>query len=107
LCKNTCPESVIKLQPQLNFTETSRAPILIKQEEPCHCIRCGKPFGTKSSIDRIAAKLSGNHWMFENKAIIDRIYMCGDCRVIAQSEATLDPYAGPERPLTKTTEDYK
>ena len=45
--------------------------------------------------------------MFENKAIIDRIYMCGDCRVIAQSEATLDPYAGPERPKTITTEDYK
>ena len=57
LCKNTCPENVIKLQPQLNFTETSRSPILIKQEEPCHCIRCNKPFGTKSSIDRIAAKL--------------------------------------------------
>jgi ferredoxin len=107
LCKNTCPENVIKLQPQLNFTETSRAPVLIKQEEPCLCIRCNKPFGTKSSIDRIAAKLSGNHWMFENKAIIDRIYMCGDCRVIAQSEATLDPYAGPERPKTITTEDYK
>ena len=107
LCKNTCPENVIKLQPQLNFTETSRSPVLIKQEEPCHCIRCNKPFGTKSSIDRIAAKLSNNHWMFENKAIIDRIYMCGDCRVIAQSEATLDPYAGPERPKTITTEDYK
>lgn len=107
LCKNTCPENVIKLHPQLNFTESARSPILVKQEEPCHCIRCNKPFGTKASIDRIAAKLAGSHWMFENKALIDRIYMCGDCRVIAQSEATLDPYAGPERPKTITTEDYK
>jgi DNA-directed RNA polymerase subunit RPC12/RpoP len=71
----------------LNFTETSRSPVLVKQEEPCHCIRCGKTFGTNASIDRI--------------------YMCGDCRVIVQSEATSDPHAGSERPKIITTEDYK
>jgi hypothetical protein len=71
----------------LNFTETSRSPVLVKQEEPCHCIRCGKAFGTNASIDRI--------------------YMCGDCRVIAQSEATSDPYAVSEHLKTITTQGYK
>jgi DNA-directed RNA polymerase subunit RPC12/RpoP len=71
----------------LNFTKTSRSPVLVKQEEPCHCIRCGKAFGTNASIDRI--------------------YMCGDCRVIAQPKATSDPYADSERPKTITTEGYK
>ena len=33
LCKNTCPESVIRLEPRLNFTDETRQPVLIKQEE--------------------------------------------------------------------------
>ncbi|WP_037449120.1 4Fe-4S binding protein [Skermanella stibiiresistens] len=107
LCQNTCPEKVIRLRPQLDFTDAARSPIMVKEEEPCHCIRCGKAFGTKASIDRIVAKLAGKHWMFEDKSIIDRIHMCGDCRVIAQSQAVLDPYAGPQRPPTVTTDDYK
>jgi hypothetical protein len=53
----------------------------------CSGIRCGKAFGTNASIDRI--------------------YMCGDCRVIAQPKATSDHYAGSERPKTITTEGYK
>lgn len=107
LCRNTCPEKVIRLNPRIDFTDAARSPVMVKQEEPCHCIRCGTAFGTKASIDRIAEKLAGKHWMFGNKALIDRIYMCGDCRVIAQTETALDPYAGPERPPTITTEDYK
>jgi hypothetical protein len=31
------------------------------------------------------------------------INMCGDCRVIVQSEATSDPYTGSERTKTITT----
>jgi hypothetical protein len=33
--------------------------------------------------------------------------MCGDCRVVSVTEAKLDPYAGPARPITRTTEDYR
>ena len=28
------------------------------------CINCGKPFGARSSVERIVAKLSEKHWMF-------------------------------------------
>jgi hypothetical protein len=31
--------------------------------------------------------------------------MCEDCRLIRQAEAAIDPFAGPPRPLTRTTED--
>jgi hypothetical protein len=32
--------------------------------------------------------------------------MCDDCRVEAMVNEALDPYAGPARPATRTTEDY-
>ncbi|WP_207478335.1 4Fe-4S dicluster domain-containing protein [Arenibaculum pallidiluteum] len=107
ICKNTCPEKVISLVPQIDFTDAARTPRVMKQEEPFHCIRCGKPFGTKSSVERVAAKLAGKHWMFQDSALVDRIKMCGDCRVVAQAQIELDPYAGPERPKPRTTDDYR
>lgn len=116
LCKNTCPEKVISLVPQLDFRAEARSPILIKEEEPAHCITCGKAFGTKATVERIVAKLEGQHWMYkgagaaglagDGNSPIDRVRMCADCRVIAQTRSTLDPYAGPARPKTRTTEDY-
>jgi ferredoxin len=107
LCRNTCPERVIELVPRLNFTEDARRAIVVKEEEPFHCVRCGKPFGTKGSIERIIEKLSGKHWMYAQGDMVERIKMCADCRIIVQSESTVDPYAGPPRPLTRTTEDYR
>lgn len=106
LCENTCPEQVITLEPRFNFTEAARGAVILNQEEPFNCIRCGKPFGTKSSIDRVIEQLAGKHWMFQDSAAIDRIKMCDDCRVIAQSEAGTDPYGGPPRPDPRTTDDY-
>lgn len=106
LCKATCPEKVIALEPRLNFAPEAAAARLIKQEEPFHCVRCGKAFGTKSSIESIVAKLEGKHWMFKDSAMLDRIKMCADCRVVVQSEVAIDPYAGPPRPAVRTTDDY-
>jgi ferredoxin len=107
LCKATCPEKVIALKPQLDFRATTAAPRVLKQEEPFCCIRCGKPFGTKSTIERIAAKLEGRHWMFSGpNSRLDVLKMCEDCRVGAVTEAGLDPYAAPERPRPRTTDDY-
>jgi len=106
LCKNTCPEKVIALEPRVNFTEASSVARLIKEEEPFHCVRCGKAFGTKSSIERIVAQLEGKHWMFGKSEMIERLRMCADCRIIAQSESQIDPYAGPPRPMVRTTDDY-
>jgi ferredoxin len=106
LCKATCPEKVISLRPQLDFRAATASPRVLKEEEPFHCIRCDKPFGVKSTIDRVAAKLEGKHWMFKGSARrLDVIKMCEDCRVIAVAEADFDPYAKP-RPPVRTTEDY-
>jgi ferredoxin len=107
LCQATCPEKVITLKPQLDFRAATAAARIIKQEEPFCCIRCGKPFGTKSTIDRVVAKLEGRHWMYSGpNSRLDVLKMCDDCRVIAVTEAGLDPYAAPERPRPRTTEDY-
>jgi ferredoxin len=107
LCKNTCPEKVIELVPRIDFKAQSRGTVTIKEEEPAHCVRCGKAFGTKSSIDAIAKKLEGEHWMFADPAIAERLRMCADCRVIAQTESKLDPYAGAPRPHPRTTDEYE
>jgi ferredoxin len=108
LCQSTCPEKVIKLKPQIDFG-AARAPArIIKEEEPALCIRCAKPFGVKSTIDRIAAKLEGRHWMYPaGDRRIEVVRMCADCRVIAMSEQQFDPFKGvPERAPPRTTDDY-
>ena len=105
LCRATCPESVVALVPRLNFTEAARSPVLIKEEEPFHCVRCGKPFGTKSSIERVVERLSEHSMFAGDDGALERIKMCEDCRVVVQFEGS-HPMAGGERPLTRTTEDY-
>jgi ferredoxin len=107
LCKATCPEKVITLTPQLDFRAAMAPARVLKQEEPFCCIRCSKPFGVKSSVERVAAKLEGKHWMFQNSAKrLDVIKMCADCRVIAMTEEKFDPFGAPPRPAPRTTEDY-
>ncbi len=107
LCKATCPEKVITLHPQLDFRAATASARLIKEEEPFHCIQCGKPFGTKSTIERVTAKLEARrHWMFAGTGRLDVLKMCADCRAVAVTEDQLDPYGAPPRPKPRTTEDY-
>jgi ferredoxin len=106
LCKVTCPEKVIALKPRLNFSDEARSLVLIKEEDPAHCIRCGKPFGTRGAIEAVIAKLAGKHWMFQEGGAVERIRMCEDCRLVMQAERSIDPFAGPPKPTTRTTEDY-
>ena len=106
LCKATCPEKVITLKPQIDFRAATASARVLNEEEPFCCIRCGKPFGVKSTIERVAAKLEGRHWMFKGQAQrLEVLKMCDDCRVAAMSEQDFDPY-GPPRPKVRTTEDY-
>ena len=106
LCQATCPEHVITLRPQLNFG-AARAPArVLKEEEPFCCIRCGKPFGVKSTIERVVAKLEGKHWMYMGSSRrLDVIKMCDDCRVAVAAEEGFDPYATQRQPA-RTTDDY-
>jgi ferredoxin len=105
LCKNTCPENVISLTPRLSFLASANEAIIIKEEEPFECIRCGKPFGAKSSIKKMVTKLE-NHPMFKEKGGTDRLKMCDECRVIALAEEEKHPLAFGARPKTRTTADY-
>jgi ferredoxin len=107
LCRATCPEKVITLRPQIDFRAATASARVLKEEEPFQCIRCGKPFGVKSTIERVTAKLAGRHWMFTGSASrLDVLKMCEDCRVAAVTEQDFDPYGAPARPVARTTEDY-
>jgi ferredoxin len=106
LCQATCPENVMTLRPQIDF-DAARAPArILKEEEPFCCIRCGKPFGVKSTVDRVVAKLEGKHWMYTGSSRrLDVIKMCEDCRVAFAAEAGFEPYGAPS-PTVRTTDDY-
>lgn len=108
LCQATCPEKVITLEPRVNFAAFEAGPIILKEEEPFCCIRCAKPFGVKSTLERVLAKLEGQHWMFtgENASRLDLIKMCDTCRIEVATSEKMDPYAGPARANPKTSEDY-
>jgi ferredoxin len=106
LCQATCPEKVITLKPQIDFRAATALARVLKEEEPFACVRCGKPFGTRSSIARVTEKLAGKHWMFQGDASrLELLKMCEDCRAIAATEASFDPHA-PPRPPVRTSEDY-
>jgi ferredoxin len=106
LCEATCPEDAITLEPRLDFLAWN-APRVLKEEDPFLCIACGAPFGTKSTIERVVAKLEEKHWMFQgaNARRIDVVKMCENCRVEAVVNESFDPHTGP-RPAPTTTDDY-
>jgi ferredoxin len=106
VCVATCPEKVIALAPGYDFTPAAMAPAVLKSEEPFHCVSCGKPFGTKSTIERVTARLKGRHAMFQNAEQLRLIQMCDTCRVVALSAQGNDPMRLGERPRVRTTEDY-
>lgn len=108
LCANTCPEDVITLKPQIDFPAWGAGRRVVKEEEPFHCTACAKPFGTRSTIEGVIAKLRDSHWMFSGAAGRDRVrllQMCEDCRVDAAVSERFDPHA-PERAPPRTSEDY-
>jgi ferredoxin len=78
LCADTCPENAITLVPRLSFAETRNQAVVLNETEPFCCIRCGQPFGTLQMIENMLSKLGG-HPAFAGH--LDRIRMCGDCRV--------------------------
>lgn len=80
LCVKTCPEKALTLVPQLNLMPQRKDAVVINEMQPYACVRCSKPFGTVKAIEAMLGKLGG-HSMFQGAAL-ERLKMCGDCRVI-------------------------
>ena len=80
LCVKTCPEKALALIPQLRLTPQRGQAVVLNEMQPYACVRCGKPFGTLKAIEAMLGKLAG-HAMFQGAAL-ERLKMCGDCRVI-------------------------
>jgi ferredoxin len=109
LCAATCPEDAISLKPQIDFEAWAAPRRTLKEEEPFQCVVCAKPFGVRSTIERVIEKLGGRHWMFsgaEGERRLGILRMCDDCRVGAALNEGFDPHAAPVRPEPRTTEDY-
>ncbi len=106
LCVNICPEDAIVLEPRLDISDAAFGQRVMKKEEPYACIECGKLFGVKSTIERIVAKLEGQHAMFTNSDNARLIRMCDDCRIRAQYHDDSAPFRLGERPKVRTTDDY-
>ncbi len=108
LCQATCPEKVIKIEPRLDFEAWNAGVTVLKEEEPFLCIACAKPFGVKSTVERVLAKLETKHWMFSgaNAHRLDIVRMCEDCRIQKSVNEGFDPHAAPQRPPVMTTADY-
>jgi ferredoxin len=80
LCVSTCPENALSLVPRLLLTPQRKEVRVLNETQPYGCVRCGKPFGTLKGIEAMMGKLAG-HSMFQGAAL-ERLKMCGDCRVI-------------------------
>lgn len=94
LCESSCPENVISLVPQINFDQQSRQGVTtLKEEAPFECIRCGSAFATQSMVHKMV-EMVGAHSAFS--ANIERLKMCGDCRVKDMFEDILQD---PEKQL--------
>jgi ferredoxin len=80
ICVQTCPEKALSLAPRLQTVEERKQRVELNETKPFHCISCGKVFGTAKMVDLMLVKL-GAHGAFAG-AGLDRLKMCGDCRVV-------------------------
>ncbi len=82
LCVQVCPENAAQIKPRLLLdAEARRRPRVLHHEPPFECVSCGKPFATRSVIERMLGKLEG-HYMFQGERALRRLQMCEDCRVV-------------------------
>lgn len=80
-CEIACPEQAISLQPRFVYDNDRRmSTVTLNEEQPFHCISCGKAFATASVMARMQEKLA-DHWMFQKPEQRNRLKMCEDCRI--------------------------
>ncbi len=93
LCRVTCPENAIGVEPRLFSGGDSQRPLTLKVEPPFLCIRCGNPFGARATIERLAERLQ-DHPMFAPGRRRDLLKMCAECRAALQFEDAASAEAG-------------
>ncbi|MEW8354819.1 MAG: 4Fe-4S binding protein [Candidatus Thiodiazotropha sp.] len=82
LCTRTCPEDAIWITPRLLFEAESRNRLrTLHEEQPFRCTACGKPFATRSVIEKMRSKLK-DHYMFQSERALKRLTLCDACRVV-------------------------
>ena len=81
LCVNTCPENALSLRPRLLLSEARKREVVLNEDEPFHCLSCGKAIGTRRLIDNVLGKLAG-HSLFQEESARRRLHLCADCRVV-------------------------
>lgn len=86
LCVKTCPEEAISMIPRLNLKAEAKSAVVLNEAQPFDCIRCSKPFGTRSMIDNMLKRLAG-HSMFSSPGALRGLQMCADCRVLDMMES--------------------
>ena len=106
LCRQVCPENAVTLTPRFDLSDAVFDQKVMNEEEPYQCIECGKPFGVKSTVERIVEQLAGKHSMFESDRAARMIRMCDDCRIASQYHAENSPFAAGDRPRVRITDDY-
>lgn len=81
-CAVGCPEQAISLEPRFVYdNDTRMSTLTLNEEQPFHCISCGKAFATASVMQRMQEKLA-DHWMFQQPEQRERLKMCEDCRIV-------------------------
>jgi ferredoxin len=94
ICAATCPEDAITLAPRIDFAAWEAPRRVMKEEEPFACTGCGKPFGTRSTIERVQERLS-THWMYsgpEGEKRRELLTLCDDCRTQRVVLEGFDPH---------------
>ncbi|MEW8292369.1 MAG: 4Fe-4S dicluster domain-containing protein, partial [Candidatus Thiodiazotropha endolucinida] len=82
LCTRTCPEDAIWITPRLLFdAERRNQTRTLREEEPFRCTACGKPFATRSVIEKMRSRLK-DHYMFQSERALKRLTLCDSCRVV-------------------------
>jgi ferredoxin len=108
LCLKTCPEKAVTLKVGISFAPEARTPVLLKEDEPFCCPSCGKPFGTKKSVEATILRLKDHPNFAKIPGMsVDHLRLCEDCRVIAIAETSNDPLTFAPRPKPRTTDDYR
>ena len=91
LCERACPEFCITRTPRYLFDrEARRRPHVLNEDQPFHCVSCGKVFGTTAVVTRMLERLAG-HSMFQAPGALNRLRMCEDCRVKDLFGSEADP----------------